>query len=339
MQHCGNSTSCFINRLSSGPCRDGKLNKTGTQLHYQLLSQGPAAARGKHISPLPSAKPCNPGASAVFFRSCSGPGQTRYCPAARSLTAEGQVPFSEQLFADVPPCSKAIPRDAQDPPVPARVLNCCPSTAWRNKSRDPSLLCVLRCVKIAADGGKLQLSVTCSAPGLSPQQTQTLLPSCWPLLPWPACCPMAPLGWGAAPGPGLGVAAATGKALELALVTKQASHPKPESGKGRKERRSFGWPMSSFPNQLLVAQVVEGSGTPLPRWGTTAGRSTRPTGEVEEAGDLGRAGSRRQERAGAVVLQHTEASGKAQQGTTRTGCCSQMRKQEPDKSPLHAGHL
>lgn len=64
-----------------------------------------------------------------------------------------------------------------------------------------------------------------------------------------------------------------GKALEPALGTKEASHPTPESGKGRKEDQSFGQPMPTFPNQLLVAQVAKGLRNPLPQWGITAGRS------------------------------------------------------------------
>lgn len=51
-----------------------------------------------------------------------------------------------------------------------------------------------------------------------------------------------------------------GKVLELALGTKQASHPTPKGEKGRKENWSFGWPMSSFPNQLAVVRVAKGLG-------------------------------------------------------------------------------
>lgn len=59
-----------------------------------------------------------------------------------------------------------------------------------------------------------------------------------------------------------GSTAATGKALEPVLRTKQASHLTPESEKGRKEHHSFGWPLSSFPKQLPVVRVAEGLGKP-----------------------------------------------------------------------------
>lgn len=52
-----------------------------------------------------------------------------------------------------------IPRTRR---VPARVLNHHLGGARRNKCRDASLLRVLCHVKIALDGGKLQVSVTCS---------------------------------------------------------------------------------------------------------------------------------------------------------------------------------
>lgn len=51
--------------------------------------------------------------------------------------------------------------------MPVQVLNHHhSSTGWRNKSRAVSCMCVLCCMKIVHDGGELQLSVTCSAPGL-----------------------------------------------------------------------------------------------------------------------------------------------------------------------------
>lgn len=88
--HRGNSVSYFISRLSSGPCGDGKLNKFGTQftLPGALTRSGGSPTEDAFLPcPLHPVKPCNPGLTSIFVCGCSGSGQTRYRPAAGSLTA------------------------------------------------------------------------------------------------------------------------------------------------------------------------------------------------------------------------------------------------------------
>lgn len=122
-----------------------------------------------------------------------------------------------------------IPRTRR---VPARVLNHHLGRAQRNKCRDASLLCVLCRMKIALDGGKLQVSVTCSD-----------------------ACPLAHLLGCATQGrmqlPGLGwEPCGEGKFVGLISGTKQAW-----------ERGAAGAEASLcplFPNWLLVARVARG---------------------------------------------------------------------------------
>ncbi|PKU49051.1 hypothetical protein llap_704 [Limosa lapponica baueri] len=126
-----------------------------------------------------------------------------------------------------------------------------------------------------------------------------------------------------------------GKALELALVTKQASHPTPQDGKGRKEDQNFGQLMPSFPNQLPVAQVAKGLGTPPALVGKYSRQICRvmllyPQDRWRKQATSGTPARRQQE------LQHfsaqTEASGKTQQSVRSQqerigmGCSSRMNR-------------